>query len=158
MRLSDWLTRSFPWLRPFATDLWGGLTDLQIQGLRISLLIEPFKKILHCNWLIFSTDSQREVFVNMALVYSVYYFYERFLPAISGNIFDNVQFAIAANDLESLQRLYTELEKNIDASRTNFVDKLLSGAMHQQHKQKPRYKFWRRELLLEKDKGYTAIR
>jgi hypothetical protein len=31
-----------------------------------------------------------------------YYFYERSLPAISGNIFDNVQFAIAANDLESL--------------------------------------------------------
>jgi hypothetical protein len=140
MRLSDWLTRSFPWLRPFATDLWGGLTDLQIQGLCMSLLIEPFKKILHCHWLIFSTDSQREVFVNMALVYSVYYFerlsekfyyfYERFLPAISGNIFDNVQFAIAANDLESLQRLYTELEKNIDASRTNFVDKLLSGAIN----------------------------
>jgi hypothetical protein len=129
MRLSDWLTRSFPWLRPFATDLWGGLTDLQIQGLCMSLLIEPFKKILHCHWLIFSTDSQREVFVNTALVYSVYYFerlsekfyyfYERFLPAISGNIFDNVQFAIAANDLESLQRLYTELEKNTDASRTN---------------------------------------
>ena len=56
-----------------------------------------------------------------------YYFYERSLPAISGNIFDNVQFAIAANDLESLQRLYTELEKNIDASRTNSVDELLSG-------------------------------
>ena len=56
-----------------------------------------------------------------------YYFYERSLPAISGNIFDNVQFAIAANDLESLQRLYTELEKNIDASRTNYVDELLSG-------------------------------
>jgi hypothetical protein len=64
--LSDWLTRSFPWLRPFATDLWGGLTDLQIQGLCMSLLIELFKKILHCHWLIFSTDSQRGVFVNTA--------------------------------------------------------------------------------------------
>jgi hypothetical protein len=31
------------------------------------LLIEPFKKILHCHWLIFSTDSQRELFVNTAL-------------------------------------------------------------------------------------------
>ena len=30
----------------------------------------------------------------------------------------------------SIQRLYTELEKNIDASRTNFVDKLLSGAIN----------------------------
>jgi hypothetical protein len=39
----------------------------------------------------------------------------------------------------SIQRLYTELEKNIDASRANFVDKLLSGAISdQQHKQKPR--------------------
>ena len=69
---------------------------MQIQGLCMSLLIEPFKKILHCHWLTFSTDSQREVFVNTALVYSVYlseefyYFYERFLPAISGNIFNNV--------------------------------------------------------------------
>jgi hypothetical protein len=26
--------------------------------------------------------------------------------------------------------LYTELEKNIDASRTNFVEKLLSGAIN----------------------------
>jgi hypothetical protein len=25
-------------------DLWGGLTDLEIQGLCMSLLIEPFKK------------------------------------------------------------------------------------------------------------------
>jgi hypothetical protein len=44
-----------------------------------------------------------------------------------------MQFAIAANDLESLhslQRLYTELEKNIDASRTDFVNKLLSGAIN----------------------------
>jgi hypothetical protein len=30
----------------------------------------------------------------------------------------------------SIQRLYTELEKNIDASRANFVDKLLSGAIN----------------------------
>ena len=32
---------------------------------------------------------------------------------------------IVANDLESLQRLYTELEKRIDASQTNSVDELL---------------------------------
>jgi hypothetical protein len=54
-----------------------------------------------------------------------YHFYERSLPAISGKTFDNVQFAIAANDLKSLERLYTELEKNIDASRTNSVDEPL---------------------------------
>ena len=66
IRLSDWLTRSFPWLRSFATDLWGGLTDLQIQGLCMSLLIESFKKIMHCHWLIFLTDSQRGGFVNTA--------------------------------------------------------------------------------------------
>jgi hypothetical protein len=30
----------------------------------------------------------------------------------------------------SIQRLYTELEKNIDASQANFVDKLLSGAIN----------------------------
>jgi hypothetical protein len=30
----------------------------------------------------------------------------------------------------SIQRLYTELEKNIDASLANFVDKLLSGAIN----------------------------
>ena len=34
---------------------------------------------------------------------------------------------IAANDLESLQRLYMELEKRINASRTNSVYELLSG-------------------------------
>ena len=68
--LSDWLRRSFPWLPPFATDLWGGLTDWKIQGLCMSLLIEPFKKILHCYWLIFSTDSQRELFVNTALMFT----------------------------------------------------------------------------------------
>jgi hypothetical protein len=33
-------------------------------------------------------------------------YYERFLPAISGNIFDNVQFAIAANDLEFLYNIW----------------------------------------------------
>jgi hypothetical protein len=93
-----------------------------------------------------------------------YYFYERSLPAISRNNFDNVQFEIAANHLESLQRLYTELEKDIDASWTNSVDELLSGevsAIDQQHKQKPRYKFWRRELhseVCKKDKACTAIR
>ena len=59
--------RSFPWLRPFATDLWGGLTDLQIQGLCISLLTGPFKKILRCYWPTFSTDSQLGAFVSTAL-------------------------------------------------------------------------------------------
>jgi hypothetical protein len=88
-----------------------------------SLLIEPFKKIMHCHWLIFSTDSQREVFVNTALVFTsecllfrssnVYYLYEWFLPAISGNIFDNVQFAIAANDLESLYNVCIRSLKRI---------------------------------------------
>jgi hypothetical protein len=39
-------------------------------GLQMSLLIESFKKILHCHWLIFSKDSQREVFVNTALVFT----------------------------------------------------------------------------------------
>jgi hypothetical protein len=54
-----------------------------------------------------------------------------FLRAIStSDIWKHFQFAIAANDLESLQRLYTELEKNIDASRMNFLDKLLSGAIN----------------------------
>ena len=67
IRLSDWLMRSFPWLRPFATDLWGGLTDLQIQGLCISLLTGPFKKILRCYWPTFSTDSQLGAFVSTAL-------------------------------------------------------------------------------------------
>jgi hypothetical protein len=99
----------------------------------MSLLIEPFKKILHCHWLIFSTDSQREVFVKTALVYSglpvftisnvnprnitifTSHFYQRYLETFSTMF---MQFAIAANDLESLhslQRLYTQLEKNIDA-------------------------------------------
>jgi hypothetical protein len=45
----------------------------------------------------------------------------------TSDLYQRYQFAIAANDLESLQRLYTELEKNIDASRTNSVDELLSG-------------------------------
>ena len=46
---------------------------------------------------------------------------------MSGNIFDNVQSAFAANDFESLQRLYTELEKKIDFSRASSVDELLSA-------------------------------
>ena len=43
---------------------------------------------------------------------------------MSGNIFDTVQSAFAANNLESLQCLYTELEKKIDVSRTSSVDEL----------------------------------
>ena len=46
---------------------------------------------------------------------------------MSGNIFDTVQSAFAANDLESLQCLYTELEKKIDVSRTSSVDELSSA-------------------------------
>ena len=46
---------------------------------------------------------------------------------MSGNIFNTVQSAFAANDLESLQRLYTDLEKKIDVSRTSSVDELLSA-------------------------------
>ena len=46
---------------------------------------------------------------------------------MSENIFDNVKSVIAANDLQSLLRLYPELEKKIDASRTNSVDELLSA-------------------------------
>ena len=46
---------------------------------------------------------------------------------MSGNIFDTVQSALAANDLESLQCLYNELEKKIDVSRTSSVDELLSA-------------------------------
>jgi hypothetical protein len=102
----------------------------------MTLLIEPFKNILNCHWLIFSTDSQRGVFVNTAFgvlplsVYyferlaceKIYYFYER-----SESSDDLYQFAIVENNLESLRRLYMELEKNIDASRTNSVDELLSG-------------------------------
>ena len=57
---------------------------------------------------------QHGISVYLWVTISNVYYYERFLPAISGNIFDNVQFA----------------EKNIDASRTNFVDKLLSGAIN----------------------------
>ena len=140
IRLSDWLTRSFPWLRPFATDLWGGLTDLQIQGLCMSLLIEPFKKILHCHWLIFSTDSQREVFVNTALVFisecfnTISKFERLLLRVISTNdIWKHFRQCSVCDCGKrfgiSIQRLYTELEKNIDASRANFVDKLLSGAI-----------------------------
>ena len=45
---------------------------------------------------------------------------------MSGNIFDAVQSAFAANNLESLQCLYTELEKKIDLSRTSSVDELFS--------------------------------
>jgi hypothetical protein len=46
---------------------------------------------------------------------------------MSGNIFDYVKSVIAANNLQSLQRLYSELEKKIDASQTNSVDELLSA-------------------------------
>jgi hypothetical protein len=113
----------------------------------MSLLIEPFKKILHCHWLIFSTDSQREVFVNTALVtclpLGIYYFevFEHFsittvlLRAIStSDIWKHFRQCSVCDCgkrfVISIQRLYTELEKNIDASRTNFVDKLLSGAIN----------------------------
>ena len=139
IRQSDWLTHSFPWLRPFATDLWGGLTDFQIQGLCMSLLIEPFKKILHCHWLVFSTDSQREVFINTALVFTTlplsYYFERLLLRAISTSYIWKHFRQCSVCDCGkrfgiSIQRLYTELEKNIDTSRTNFVDKLLSGAIN----------------------------
>jgi hypothetical protein len=50
----------------------------------------------------------------------------------------------------------TELEKNIDASRTNFVDKLLSGAINNTSRSLARN--FGAEQLLEKDKACTAIR
>jgi hypothetical protein len=52
--------------------------------------------------------------------------------------------------------LYTELEKNIDASQTNFVDKLLSGVINNTNRSLARN--FGTELLLEKDKACTAIR
>ena len=96
--------------------------------------VEPFKKILHCHWLIFSTDSQREVFVNTALVFTsecllfrtftiTSDFYQRYLETFS-TMFSLRRLRQTIWNL--YQRLYTELEKNIDALRTNFVDKLLS--------------------------------
>ena len=113
---------------------------MQIQGLCMSLLIEPFKQILHCHWLIFSTDSQREVFVNTALVFtSECLLFRTFtittvlLRAIStSDIWKHFrQCSVCGKRFGiSIQRLYTELEKNIDASRTNCVDKLLSGAIN----------------------------
>jgi hypothetical protein len=66
-----------------------------------------------------------------------YYFYERFLPAISGNIFNNVHAVCDCGKRFGISTFSTtfvyvacQLEKNIDASRTNFVDKLLSGAIN----------------------------
>jgi hypothetical protein len=59
---------------------------MQVQGLCMSLLIEPFKKILHCHWLIFSTDSQREVFVNTALVQQ--FLYIRNIPDVYNECID----------------------------------------------------------------------
>jgi hypothetical protein len=108
----------------------------------MSLLIEPFKKILHCHWLIFSTDSQREVFVNTALVFT-----SECLLFRTFTITTVLLRAISTSDIWkhfrqcsvcdcgkrfgiSTHRVYTELEKNIDASQTNFVDKLLSGAIN----------------------------
>ena len=108
----------------------------------MSLLIEPFKKILHCHWLIFSTDSQREVFVNTALVFTsgclilfrTFTITTVLLRAIStSDIWKHFRQCSVCDCGKrfgiSIQRVYTELEKNIDASRTNFVDKLLSGAI-----------------------------
>ena len=116
---------------------------MQIQGLCMSLLIEPFKKILHCHWLIFSTDSQREVFVNTALVFTsgclilfrTFTITTVLLRAIStSDIWKHFRQCSVCDCGKrfgiSIQRVYTELEKNIDASRTNFVDKLLSGAIN----------------------------
>ena len=114
----------------------------------MSLPIEPFKKILHCHWLIFSTDSQREVFVNTALVLtseslSVFYtisnvylrnvtiftsdFYQRYLETFSTMSSLRLRHTIWNLYNVCIRSLS---EKNIDASRTNFVDKLLSGAIN----------------------------
>jgi hypothetical protein len=73
----------------------------------------------HCHWLIFSTDSayifDALVFISECLLFrsSNVCYYEWFLPTISGNIFDNVQFAIAANDLESLYNVCIRSLKRI---------------------------------------------
>jgi hypothetical protein len=107
----------------------------------MSLLIEPFKKILHCHWLIFSTDSQREVFVNTALVFtSECLLFRTFtittvlLRAISTKRYletFSTMFSLRLRlTIWNFYTFDTELEKNIDASRTNFVDKLLSGAIN----------------------------
>ena len=99
----------------------------------MSLLIEPFKKILHCYWLIFSTDSQHEVFVNTALVFTISNVYYLIRAISTSDIWKHFRQCSVCDCGKrfgiSIQRLHTELEKNVDASRTNFVDKLLSGAI-----------------------------
>jgi hypothetical protein len=99
--------------------------------------LNHLKKFCTVIGLSFSTDSQREVFVNTALVFTsecllfrtftiTSDFYRRYLETFS-TMFScdcGKRFGI------SIQRLYTELEKNIDASRTNLVDKLQSGAIN----------------------------
>jgi hypothetical protein len=80
---------------------------------------------------------------------------------MSGKTFDNVQFAIAANDLEPLQRLYTELEKNIDASRTNSVDELLSATNNTSRSLARNFgaeSYIPKYVRDKKDKACTAIR
>ena len=83
--------------------------------------------------------------------------YKRFQPAMFGNIFEIVQLAFAANDLESL-RLCTKLEKKIDVSRTSSVDKLLSAINNTSLTRN----FGAESYILKhrdkKDKAFTAIR
>jgi hypothetical protein len=106
----------------------------------MSLVIEPFKNIQHCHWLIFSTDSKREVLVNTALVFTsecllfgTFTIITVLLREIStSDILETFSTMFSLRLRQTIWNLYTtrytELEKNIDASRTNFVDKLLSGA------------------------------
>ena len=58
-------------------------------------------------------------------VYSLYL--RNFTSHFNRRCLETYISAFAANDLESLQRLYTELEKKIDVSRTSSVDELLSA-------------------------------
>ena len=80
---------------------------------------------------------------------------------MSGNIFDNVQSAFAANDFESLQRLYTELEKKIDVSRASSVDELLSAINNPGRSLARNFgaeSYIPKYVRDKKDKAFTAIR
>jgi hypothetical protein len=77
-------------------------------------------------------------------------------------IFDNVKSVIAANDLQSLQRLYSELEKKIDdASWMNSVDELLSAIKNTSRSLARNFgaeSYIPKYVQEKKDKACTALR
>jgi hypothetical protein len=132
--------------------------------------LNHLKKILHCHWLIFSTDSQRELFVNTALVFT-----SECLLFRTFTITTVLLRAISTSDIwkhfrqcsvcdcgkrfgTSIQRLIRSLKRISMPHGRILLTSYWTAPSTTQAESSILARNFGAELLLEKDKACTAIR